>query len=195
MGRGKVFLFCYLAHLVLHHVTDGEQRFLQLPVVDLCQEVRLVFYGVRTGAKPFEGKPTPDPSQREGRLMRGKRSVLFLCGGVVAGGDEIVVVTALLMEGSELDEAVAHDVRIRRISRPYLFHRIARHLIPVFLVAIYHFQLTVILVTDSGCHFQVFLGGTVPFLFFLGTDLDVEAVGLQSLAHQFVEHHGRIYTS
>lgn len=53
VGWCQVFALGYLAHLVFHHVADGEQRFLQLPVVNLCQEVGLVLHGVGAGAEPF----------------------------------------------------------------------------------------------------------------------------------------------
>ena len=55
MGWCQVFALGYFAHFLLHHVSDGEESLLQLPVVYLSQKVRLVLYGVRTGAEPFEG--------------------------------------------------------------------------------------------------------------------------------------------
>ena len=42
----------------------------------------------------------------------------------------------LLVEGTELDEAVAHDVGVGGESRAYLIHRVLRHLVPVLAVAV-----------------------------------------------------------
>ena len=51
-GTHQVFALGNLAHLVLHVMPDGEQRLLQLPVVYLCQKVRLVLHRVGAGAEP-----------------------------------------------------------------------------------------------------------------------------------------------
>ena len=61
LGIDQVFTLGNLAHLFLHHVTYGEERLLQLPVVDLCQEVGLILDGVGTGAEPFENLSLPPP--------------------------------------------------------------------------------------------------------------------------------------
>jgi hypothetical protein len=49
--------------------------------------------------------------------------------------------------------------------------------------------------TDSCGHLQVFLTGTIPFLFFLWTNLDIETVGLKSLTYQFVKDYTGVNTS
>jgi hypothetical protein len=56
-------------------------------------------------------------------------------------------------------------------------------------------QLAAIFVADSCSHLQVFLTGTIPFLFLLWTYLNIKAVGLQSLTHQFVKDHAGVNTS
>ena len=68
-----------------------EDGFLQLPVVYLREEVRLVLYGVWRGDKPFVAVAVN----------------LRLCN--VAGGYIVIVMTALLVEGATLDKAVAHS--------------------------------------------------------------------------------------
>ena len=115
----QMFAFGYLAHLFLTVVADGEERLAQLPVVDLGEEVGLVFYRVRTGGEPF--LPV-NPF----RL------------GVVACGYQVVFVTCFLVEGTELDEPVAHHVGVGREARLHLLHGVARHLVPVFFVAVDH---------------------------------------------------------
>ena len=193
MGRGEVLTLGNLANLVLQHVADGEEGLAELPVVYLGQEVGLVLHGVRTGAEPGEavGRRVAGGS---GRLDGGGKG-LTLYLGVVAGGDKVVVVAALLVEGTELDEAVAHDVGVGRETGLYLFHGIGGDLMPVFLMAVDDFQAAAVLVADGGGHLKVFLGGTVPLFLFFGTYLDVEAVGVQSLAYQLVEYHGTVDAS
>ena len=61
LGIDQVLTLGNLANLFLHHVTNGEERLLQLPVVDLCQEVGLVLDRVGTGAEPFENLSLPPP--------------------------------------------------------------------------------------------------------------------------------------
>jgi hypothetical protein len=56
-------------------------------------------------------------------------------------------------------------------------------------------QLAAILMTDSCSHLQIFLTGTIPFLFFLWTNLDIETVGLKSLTYQFVKDYTGVNTS
>ena len=110
----------------------------------------------------------------------------------MAGGDEVVVVTSLLVEGTELDETVAHHVGVGGQTRAYLIHRVARHLVPVLTMAVDDLQPTAVLMADGCCHLEVFLRGAVPFFFLLWTYLNIETVGMQPLAHQFVEHHAAV---
>ena len=99
---------------------------------------------------------------------------------------------SLLVEGAELDETVAHDVRIGRQSCTYLIHRVLRHLVPILMMTVDDLQPAAILVTDGSSHLQVLFRRAVPLLFFLWTNLDIETVGLQTLANQFVEHYAGI---
>jgi hypothetical protein len=111
----------------------------------------------------------------------------------VACGNEVVVVAALLVEGAKLDEAVAHDIRVGCQSCAYLIHGVLRHLVPIFAVAVDDFELAAILMADGCRHLQVFLRGTVPLLFLFRAYLDIETVGLQSLADQLVKYHAGVY--
>ena len=136
-GIDEMFAFGYLAHLVFLVVADGKEGLAQLPVVDLGEKVGLVFDGVGTGDEPF--------------LAIGH---FGLC--VVSCGNEIVVVSPLFIEGTELDEAVAHHVRVGRKPCSHFVHRVARHLVPVFLVTVYRFQSAAIAGCDGGGHLKVF---------------------------------------
>ena len=107
----------------------------------------------------------------------------------MAGGNQVVVVPHLLVEGAKLDEPVAHHVGVGRIARLDFLHGVSRHLVPVFAVAVYHLQAASEPSGHSRGHLQVFLRGAVPFLLFLWPYLDVEAVGLEPHAGQLVYHH------
>ena len=102
---------------------------------------------------------------------------------------------SLFVEGTELDEAVAHDVRIGGQSRAYLIHSILRHLIPILTMAVDDLQLAAVLMADSCRHLQILLRRAVPLLFLFWTNLDIETVGLQTLTNQFVEHDAGVDTA
>ena len=176
MSADKVLALSNLAHLVLHVVADGEQCLLQLPVVDLSQKVRLVLHWVRTGAEPEKALP-----------------LLLLC--IMPGGNEVVVVAALLVESTKLNETVAHHVGVGRQSCAYLIYSIARHLVPVFPVAVNHLKPAAVLRRYSCGHLQILLTGTVPLFPFLWSYIDIEAVRMQTLTHQFVDHYRRVDTT
>ncbi len=117
LGVDEVLALGYLPHLVLLVVAYGEEGLLQLPLVNLREEVGLVLYRVGAGGEPFV-------------------SVYPLGLRIVAGCDEVVVVPHLLVEGAELDKAVAHHVGVGGIASLDFFHGVAGHLAPVFLVAV-----------------------------------------------------------
>ena len=54
MGWRQMFALSNLTYLLLHHVTNGKQCLLQLPVVYLRQKVRLILDRVWTGAEPLQ---------------------------------------------------------------------------------------------------------------------------------------------
>ena len=175
-GIDKMLTFSNLSHLLFHIVADREEGLAQLPIVDLSQEVGLVFHGIGRGTEPFV-----------------VAIPLSLC--VMAGGNEVVVVAHFLVEGTKLDKPVAHHIRVGRESGLHLLHGVARHLAPVFLVAVHHLQLAAKAMGYSGGHLHVFLRRTVPRLFLLGPYHDIETIGMQSLACQLVDHHAAVYAA
>ena len=175
-GIYKMFALGNGTHLVLHIMSDGKEGFLQLPVVDLGKEVGLVFHGVGTGGEPFF-------------------TVDNLGLGIMASGDEVVVVTTLLVECPKLDKTIAHDIGIRRESSLHLLHGISGDIIPILAVAIHHLQPASIAMGNGCSHLEVFLGRAVPLFLLLGTNLDIETVGMKSLARQFIDYNGTVNTS
>lgn len=113
----------------------------------------------------------------------------------MACGYEVVVVAALGIESTELDESVAHDIGIGSESRPYLFHGVLRHLVPVFLMAVNDFKVATVFPGHRCGHLEVFLRVAVPFLLFLGTNLYVETVGMKTALRQFVNDDGAVDTT
>ena len=108
---------------------------------------------------------------------------------------QVIVVPHLLVEGTKLDEPVAHHVRIGRIAGLHLLHGVASHLVPVFLMTVYHLQLATILGSYGSSHLEVFLRRAVPLFLFLGSNLDIEAVGMQAQTGELPNHYGAVYSS
>ena len=163
VGRGEVCVVCQLAHLAFHQVAYGEHSFLDLRVRELCEEVGLVFDGVFGGGE--EGCAAFDAR----------------CG-VVSGGDAVVVVAALVVEGTELDEAVAHHVGVGGEAFAHRLDGVAHHVVPILLVQVDLFEAAAIFLGYIGCYFDVLFCRTVDEAFFVfHTDTDIEDVGRQAL--------------
>lgn len=158
-------------------MTDWEYRLSQLPRLYLSQEVGLVFHRVGTRDEPLV-------------------TILIRLGlSIMTSGDKVVVVPHLLVEGTKLDEAVAHHIGVGGETSLHLVHRIASHLAPVLLVAIHHLEFAAILVSHSRSHLQILLGGAIPLLLLLRTYLDVEAVGMQAQSGELPHDHRTIDTA
>ena len=146
-------------HLALHVVAYGEQSLAQLPVVYLGEEVGLVLHRVGTCGEPLA-------------------PVYHLSAGIVACGNEVVVVAALLVERPKLYQSVAHHVGVGRQSGAHLVHGVARHLLPILLVAVNNLQFASVAQGHGGGHLKVLLRRAVPLGLFLRPYLYVEAVGV-----------------
>ena len=164
------------AYFVLLVVSDGEESFLQLPVIDLCQKVGLVLYRVRACREPFSSV-----------------NPFGLC--VVSCGDEVVVVSHLLVEGTELNQPVAHYVGVGREAGLHFLHRVACHLIPVFLMAVDDLQPAAEAAGHGGRHLHVLFRVAVPFLLLFRTDSYIKAVGMQAEPCEFIHHDRTVNTS
>ena len=76
LGIDQVFTLRNLTHLIFHIMAYRKNGFTQLPVVDLRQEIGLILHRIRTGDKPLQ------------------TCLIDLCLGIVAGGNEVVVMSA-----------------------------------------------------------------------------------------------------
>lgn len=138
LGIYQMLLLGYLANLILDMMADRENRF---SIASSLSEPgnRSGLYRIRTRDKPFVA--------------------IFIRFGlrIMPRGDEVVVVTHLLIEGAKLNQAVAHHVRIRRKTSLHLLHRITGYLVPIFMMAVNHLQFAPILSSHSRSHLQVLL--------------------------------------
>ena len=103
--------------------------------------------------------------------------------------------STLLVEGTKLDETIAHDVGIGSEASLHLLHGISGDIIPILAMAIHHLQPASIAMGNGCSHLGVFLGRAVPLFLLLGTNLDIETVGMKSLARQFIDYNGTVNTS
>ena len=172
----EMFAFGHFTHFVFHEMTDGKDGFLQLPTINLREEIGLIFHRVRTCCEPFAAV---NPF--------GLR--------IMSGGNEGIIVAHFLVESAKFDEPIAHHVGIGRVAGAHLFHGVARHLVPIFAVAIYDFELAAIALSHGCRHLHILFAVAIPFALLLGTNLDVEAIGLHTMAHQLVEHHTAVDTA
>ena len=138
-GIHQMFAFCYLTYFILHIVTYREECLLQLPVIDLGKKVRLILHGVRTGAKPFPA------------LVVNLRLSIMTCG------NKTIIMSAFFIKSTKLYQTIAHHIRIGRQARTYLIHRIFRHLIPIFTMAVNHLKPATILMCHSRSHLKILL--------------------------------------
>ena len=99
VGTGQVSLMRYCAHLALHQVSDREHQFLYLTVLQLREKIGLVLDRVKCSRK---------------------KCCSIDIGGtcIMAGGDAVIVLATSILEGTELDEAVAHHIGIGYVQPP-----------------------------------------------------------------------------
>ena len=110
---------------------------------------------------------------------------LFLCCGIVAGSDDVVVLAYALVEDAELDQAVAHHVRVWCQSSPHACHRVVNDLLPIVLVEVDDLERQTVFVGHGARHLQVLLDGASEVgLVAVGTYLNIPQVGAHALFYQ-----------
>ena len=80
----KMFAFCNIAHFILYKMADGKDGFLQLPAVNLCEKIRLIFHGIGASYEPF-------------------LPIDNLSLSIMSSGNEVIVVPFLFMESTKLN--------------------------------------------------------------------------------------------
>ena len=177
LGINQVLTLCNLTHLIFHVVANGEDGLTQLPVVDLRQEIGLILDRIRTGDKPLQ------------------TCLIDLCLGIVAGGNEVVVMSAFFIKRPELDESVAHDIGVGGKTCPHLLHRVARNLIPVFAMTVDDLEVAPIFMGHSCRHLEILFRGAVPRFLFLRTYLDIKTIRVEAESGKLIDHHTAIDAS
>ena len=140
----EMFAFGHFAHFVFHEMPDGKDGFLQLPTINLREKIGLIFHWVGTCREPFAAV---DPL--------GLR--------IMSRGDEGIIVTHFLVESAKFDEPIAHHVGVGCVAGAHLFHGVARHLVPIFAVAIHNFELAAIALGHGCRHLHILFAVAIPF--------------------------------
>jgi len=115
LSTGQTGFQCQVAYLILHQPTQRKHQFGYLQVVDLRQEVGLIFHRIFGSAQPY-------------------LSVLFHNAGVMSRSGLIKVLSRPFFKTAKLDEFVAHHIRIGSKPFPYFVDGVRRHPVPVFFM-------------------------------------------------------------
>ena len=171
VGRGQLRLVGDAPHVGLHHVADGEHQFPYLTVVELREEVGLVLHRV-------EGSGEEDRTADLGGT------------GIMARGGAVVSVATALLEGTELDEFVAHHVGVGREAATDALDGVRHHVVPVLFVEVDLLETEAVFAGYIARYLNILLGGTVDVAFLvLHADADIEKVGVVALFLEQVDHH------
>jgi hypothetical protein len=111
-------------------------------------------------------------------------------------GDAIEVFAPTLLEGTKLNEFVAHDVGVGSETFAHRLDGIGNHIIPVLLVKIDLFKSATILASNIGGDFNILLGRSVDIaLFVFHADADIEDGGVVALLFKQVHDNGTVDAS
>ena len=176
-GAGELLFGSDGTDFRFHQVADREHQLLDLQARDLSQEIGLVLHRVFGGGEPYF-------------------SVYLGRCGIMAGGDFIEVFPPFLFEAAELDEFVAHHVRVGGEAALHRVDRVADHLVPVFVMQGYHFHATTVFACYVRCNFYILFGGAVDIsVFIFHTDTDIEDGRIISRLLQLMDNYGAVHTS
>lgn len=176
VGGGEMMALGELTHFVFEEMADGETEFTGLDIGELGEEVGLVLDGIG-------GRGQPELS---GRVAIGL--------GIVARGDIVIGMAGLFVEGSELDETIAHHVGIGGETSTYAVDDVGRHAVVVFLLEVDDFKMETITACGGRGEFNIFFGGAGS-TFALHADLDIEKVWADALLTKEMTGHGAVYAA
>lgn len=155
-------------------MSNWKTEFLGLYVRQLREKVRLVLDRVGRGSQP--------------------EALLFVAEGlgIVARGDEVVVVAHALVESTKFDKAVAHNIRIGGESLADSVDDIGRHAFVVGLLEVYHLEWQIVLAGSECGEFNVLLG-RARCAFALHTYFNVVKVGTDARLAEQVAGNGAVH--
>ena len=173
-GTGKVGGACDVAHLRLHQPSYRKHEFRYLMVVELREEIGLVFQRVFGCGEKLD-------------------AVDDVGSGVMTCGDAVVLVAATLLESAELDELVAHNVWVG--CQPFAdgFDGVGDDAVPVFAKEVDDFEMAAVFLCEPGDYLNILFGWAIGVsVLFLFADADVEDIGLEALLFEQVNNHGAV---
>ena len=112
----------------------------------------------------------------------------------MARGHLVVAVANPLFEGTELDETVAHHIRVGGKALLHTLNGIAYHHVPVFLLKVGHLERQAIVACCGTGELDVLLGCATAVLAF-HPYLNVMEVGLVALLAKLVNHHSAVHAA
>ena len=145
--------------------------------VQTSQEVGLVFHGVGRGFHP---------QRVVGRVAYHT--------GIVTGGDAVVGKTALLLESTKFDKAVAHHVGIGREATARTVCHISQNTVGIGLLKVNHLKTKAVAARRDDGKLDVFFGRAAQ-VFSLKANLDVKDVGAHTLLAEQMERQRTVDTA
>lgn len=176
VGGGEMMGCCEGSDLVFEHVANWEMEASELGGGYLAEEVGLIFDGIDGCCEVFL------PIENSG-------------GCVVTSYGLVEVLAYSIVEASELDEAVAHDVGIGCKSVADAGNQIVDNSLPIVVVQVYRFYLQSQLPPQQADNFEVFFHRAAEGFFFVGAYDDVEKGGLESLFDGEEGCYGTVYST
>ena len=154
-GSGQPGRAGNIPYFLLHQSPQREHEFRDLQIVNLSQEVGLVFYRVYGCTQPY-------------------LAILINGSGIMSGGGEVKLFPYFLLEATEFDEPVAHHIRIGSPPATNFINSIGSNLFPVLFLQVYHFKMQAITAGNGRSHFPVFLGRAIHKFGTVHSYLDIE---------------------
>ena len=161
---------CNLPDFLLHQMSDREHEFRNLQIIDLSQKIRLILNGIF-------GCTQPD------------FPILFQSCGIMSRSCIVKILAYLLFKTTELNQFIAHHIRIGSLSLLNLFKGICRHIVPILTMQIDHLQRQTIFTSYDLGQFNIFLGRTIHMLLPFHSNLNIEKSRAKPLLTEKVNNH------
>ena len=97
-----------------------------------------------------------------------------------------------LFERTELDEAIAHHVRVGRKAAAYVIHGVTYHLIPVLFLQIDDLKRQTIAACHGLAELYILFGCASEFVVPVHSDFNIEKIGTQATFHQQMCGNGAV---
>ena len=105
-------------------------------------------------------------------------------------GDAVELIACLLLEGTELDEAVAHHVGVGGETFAYRVHGVGGNAVVILFLQVHDVELAAVFLSDISGYLDVFLRRTVhQILLALESYLDVKDMRVNALLLEERHYH------